>query len=123
MEIGTSPSWLANVDLYGLEAALQGRALAALAPGRGFLGRSFHQILAHHAGERGVPFGRDLADFLHQIVLQRERDVHIPIIREARIKGKCRAAPRTPFAPCLFPFAHYPVLARGPIRKQEFVSS
>jgi len=49
MEVGTIPGWLADVDLYGLEAALQGRTLAALAPGRRLDGSRLLQIVAHHA--------------------------------------------------------------------------
>ena len=82
--VGGVPGGMAG----GTVGGVLGSILTQLAPGRRLDRSRLLKIVAHHAGERGVPFGRDLADFPDQIVLKREGDVHIPIIRETRIQGK-----------------------------------
>ena len=60
----------------------------AFAPRLRVFGSEFPKIRAHQSGESGVTLHRKFADFLDQIVVDRKRDIHRPIIRETLNKGK-----------------------------------
>ena len=45
------------------------------------------EVRAHQPSQRSLVIDRNFPDFPDQIIVQRKRDVHIPIIRETLNKG------------------------------------
>src|SRR5689334_7307793 len=82
MQVLSFPCPLANVEPEPLEASLQCLALPASPAGCGVLGRKFFQVLANQARQGGIPLDRNLPHLLDEFIVQRECQVHIPIIRE-----------------------------------------
>src|SRR5207244_249242 len=76
---------ISNSELKLLEAALQGLPFPALPACRGFLPCEFVQILANKASQRRVAIYRNFANAFHQLFWQRQRDIHVPIIRDSLI--------------------------------------
>jgi hypothetical protein len=52
------------------------------------LSGQFLQMRAHQSGQRRIALDRNLPDFPDQIIIQRKRDIHAPIIRETLNMGK-----------------------------------
>jgi len=48
----------------------------------------FFQMGAHKSGQSRIPLDRQFADLFDQLVIERERDIHEPIIRETLITCK-----------------------------------
>jgi hypothetical protein len=71
-----------------IKTALERLNLAPLSAGVGIVGRQFLKIAPHEPRQSSVALDRNLADFLHQSVFERKRDVHKPIIRETLNKGQ-----------------------------------
>src|SRR5437870_3713743 len=85
MEVFALPGPISNSELKLLEAALQGLPFPALPACRGFLPCEFVQILANKASQRRVAIYRNFANAFHQLFWQRQRDIHVPIIRDSLI--------------------------------------
>jgi hypothetical protein len=46
------------------------------------------QMRAHQPSQRSIALNRNLPHFPDQIIIQRKRNIHAPIIRETLNKGK-----------------------------------
>src|SRR5579859_1808438 len=83
MEVCPRPGPLANLQSNLLKRALECLALTPFSAGRSLFSRNLFQIGANHPRESRVTLDGDLPDFLNQLVLKRQCDVHKPIIRES----------------------------------------
>ena len=85
MEVFALPGPISNSELKLLEAALQGLPFPALPAYRCLLPCELAQILANKASQRGVTVHGTFANAFHQLFWQRQRDIHVPIIRDSLI--------------------------------------
>ena len=82
MEIRPLPSAPPDLKLELLETSLERLALTAFPPMCRILKGELFQVIANYTGQSRIPLDRDFANFLHQLVVEGECDVHIYIIRE-----------------------------------------
>src|SRR5262249_32320028 len=92
IQVGPFPGSLADPEPELLKAALQGLAFPPLPPSCSLVSRKLLQILANHASQGRIPLDSDLPHLLDEIVVDRESDIHIPIIRETH--NSCKLAAR-----------------------------
>src|SRR5271167_4304929 len=93
MQVFPFPSTLSQVELELLKTAFERFELSALAAGFRMFRGEFLQVGAHQAGERRIALDGDLADLLHQFLVDGEGNVHKPIIRETLSMGNWNLAP------------------------------
>src|SRR5260370_3353025 len=82
MQVRPGPGGLADVELVTLEGALESFALTAFFAGCGVFSGDFFEVIADHAGESGIAIDGDFAEFFDEFLVEREGDIHGPIIRE-----------------------------------------
>src|SRR5690242_4777351 len=82
MKVCPRPGPLAKLQSNLPEGALERFALTPLSAGCRVFGGNVFQIRANHPRESRVTLDGDFPDFFNQFVLERQCDVHKPIIRE-----------------------------------------
>src|SRR5713101_1026711 len=92
MEIFALPGPIPNSVLELFEAALERFAFAALSACRSLLPCEFVQVFSNEPCQSRVAVYGNLTDPFHQLLGQRECDVHVPIIRETLIPCKFNLA-------------------------------
>src|SRR5580704_6643471 len=88
MQIRPGPAALADVELQALEGAFESLALTPLFTGGGVISGDFFEVIADHASQCGITIDGDFAEFFDEFLVEREGDVHAPIIRETLISCK-----------------------------------
>jgi hypothetical protein len=83
MKVRSRPGPLSDFKLETLEAAIQQFAFPAFAAGNGILGGQRFQISPDQTRQSRIPVNGDLSDLLNEPVVEREGDIHAPIIRES----------------------------------------
>jgi hypothetical protein len=87
MQVFPTPRLLTHTNLKFLKTPLESFHLTALPSGAGMLGSELFEMSPNESGQSRVILNGDLSDFLDQFVVERKRDIHIPIIRETLIMG------------------------------------
>ena len=82
------PSTLADFETELLEAAFQGLLFTALPAGHGIGRRQAPQMLLYQSSQRGIPIDSNLPDLVYEIVVERNRYLHIHMIGESRIRAR-----------------------------------
>jgi hypothetical protein len=85
MQAGSLPSPTPDVELVLFKAAFQSLAGAPPTLWTHILGSDPFQILTDHGAKRCVSLLGNLSEFFDKCIVQRERHIHITIVRENRI--------------------------------------
>src|SRR5580692_4543451 len=79
------------------EGAFQRLLFPPLLPRCSRFGRQLLQILAHQPSQCGVSLHGNFPHFLHNFLIQRQRNIHAPKIRGFLIMGKLNSQPASSF--------------------------
>jgi hypothetical protein len=82
MQVRPTPVAFADVELRALEGVLKSLALATLFAGGSVFSSDLLEVVTDHAGEGGIAVDGDFAKLFDELLVERESDIHAPIIRE-----------------------------------------